>query len=137
MTWIRILASIGSVVSIGFGAWHFFVPTLWDWYAYIDASAVELVLAVRAVNVFFSLSLVLFGCMNLLLLFGPGVGRYTLLVALGAACVLWMTRVAMQVVYPQGSMAPALQHGMLAAFVAVFACYAAALVLVVLRPSLQ
>ena len=28
---------------------------MWDWYSYIDVSASELALAVRAVNVFFSL----------------------------------------------------------------------------------
>lgn len=135
VAWIRVFASIGGVASIGFGVWHFFVPGVWDWYSYIDASAAELVLAVRAVNVFFSLSLVLFGLMNLLLVFGPPVGRYPLLVVLGTTCVLWFARVVMQVAYPQGSMSPVLQHGMLAAFVAVFACYLIAVALLVLEPT--
>lgn len=135
MTWVRVFASIGSVASIGFGAWHFFVPRVWNWYSYIDASATELVLAVRAVNVFFSLSLVLFGLMNLLLVFGPRVGRYPLLVVLGATCALWFARVAMQVVHPQGSMSPALQYGMLAAFIAVLACYLIAVALLVPDPT--
>jgi hypothetical protein len=34
----------------------------------------------------------------------------------------------MQLVYPQGSMNPALQYGMLVAFVLVLACYAASFV---------
>jgi hypothetical protein len=106
-----------------------------SWYSYIDASATELVLAVRAVNVFFSLSLVLFGLMNLLLVFGPRVERYPLLVVLGATCALWFARVAMQVVRPQGSMSPALQYGMLAAFIAVLACYLIAVALLVLEPT--
>ena len=122
--------TLGSAASIGFGIWHFFVPRMWGWYSYIDASATELVLAVRAVNVFFSLSLVLFGLMNLFLAYGPNATRYPLLVVLGATCVLWATRVVMQLVYPQGSMNPLLQYGMLGSFVLVLACYAASLMLV-------
>lgn len=137
MTWIRIFASIGTAASIAFGTWHFFVPRMWNWYSYIDASATELVLAVRAINVFFSLSLVLFGLMNLLLVFAPQVGRYPLLVVLGATCVLWLVRVGMQVAYPQGSMSPGLQYGMLAAFIAVLGCYLAAVGLVVLGRSAE
>jgi hypothetical protein len=82
----RTLVTLGSVASIGFGVWHFLVPRIWNWYSYIDPSATELVLAVRAINVFFSLSLVLFGVMNLLMVYGQDVGRYPVLVVLGATC---------------------------------------------------
>ena len=54
---IRILITIGSLISVGFGIWHFFVPKLWKWYSYIDSRAKELIVAVRAINIFFSLSL--------------------------------------------------------------------------------
>jgi hypothetical protein len=120
----RTLVTFGSAASIGFGVWHLFVPRIWNWYAYIDPAATELVLAVRAINVFFSLSLVLFGVMNLLLAYGRDVGRFPMLVVLGATCALWAARVVMQLVYPQGSMNPALQYGMLAAFVVIFGGYA-------------
>ena len=129
----RILITLGSVVSIGFGIWHLFVPGLWDWYSYIDASATELVVAIRAINVLFSLCLVLFGLMNLLLAYGPGDSRYAALVVLGATCVLWSARVVMQVAYPQGSMSPVLQYGLLLTFALVLACYAVALVLILAR----
>ena len=119
-------------MSSGFGVWHFFVPRLWNWYSYIDASATELVVAIRAINVFFSLSLVLFGAMNLLLAYGPGDSRYAALVVLGATCILWSTRVVMQIVYPQGSTSAILQYGMLLSFALVLACHAVALVLVIL-----
>jgi hypothetical protein len=55
----KLLMSFGSAMSIGFGLWHFLVPRVWNWYSYIYESATELVLAVRAIKVFFSLSLVL------------------------------------------------------------------------------
>jgi hypothetical protein len=132
---MRILMTVGSAGSIGFGAWHFFVPKMWDWYSYIDASATELIVAVRAINVFFSLSLVLFGVMSLLMAYGGRANRYSVLVVLGATCALWITRVVMQIVYPQGSMNPVLQYGMLVAFVLVLGCYAASLALVFMDKS--
>ena len=126
----KIFVTIGSASSIGFGIWHFFVPTAWKWYSYIDSGATELVTAVRAINVFFSLSLVLFGIVNLLFIFGDRSNRYSILVMLAATCILWMTRVVFQLIYPQGSINPVLQYGMLAAFTLVFLCYLAALLLV-------
>ena len=131
----RILLTVGSAGSIGFGIWHFFVPKMWNWYSYIDGSATELVVAVRAINVFFSLSLVLFGVMNLMLAYGKSANRYSVLVVLGATCALWAARVVMQLAYPQGSMSPALQYGMLGAFAAVLGCYSASLVMVLLDKS--
>jgi len=131
----RILITLGSAVSIGFGVWHLFVPGLWNWYSYIDPSATELVVAIRAINVFFSLSLVLFGLMNLLLTCGPRPSRYAALVVLGATCVLWSARVVMQIAYPQGSLNAILQYGLLLTFTLVLACHTAVLVLVILDRS--
>lgn len=109
---------------------------MWKWYAYIDPSVTELVLAVRAINVFFSLSLVLFGAMNLLLVFGDRANQYSLLVVLAATSILWITRSVFQLVYPQGSMSPLLQYGMLSAFVVVTLCYMISLV-IVLSPKVM
>lgn len=125
----KVLVMIGSCASIAFGIWHFTVPSAWKWYSYIDARATELIAAVRAINVFFSLSLVLFGAINLLLVFGSQSNRYSIIVVLGATCILWLTRVAFQMIYPQGSLYPGLQFGMLAAFVVVALCYVAALLI--------
>ncbi|MHB8135008.1 MAG: hypothetical protein ACYDH1_12395 [Anaerolineaceae bacterium] len=120
---VKILTAIGSIASIAFGTWHFFVPRLWKWYSYIDPSATELIVAIRAINVFFSLSLVLFGIVNLLLVYGERSNKYSIIVMLTATCVLWVTRVAFQVICPQGSQYPGLQYGMLSAFVIVTLCY--------------
>jgi hypothetical protein len=124
----RILVILGSSASIGFGIWHSFVPEAWKWYSYIDANATELVAAVRAINAFFSLSLVLFGVVNILLIYGDRSNRYSITVVLAATCILWLTRVAFQVIYPQGSLYPGLQFGMLSAFVIVSLCYIIALI---------
>ena len=128
---VKILVMIGSCASIGFGTWHFFVPKAWKWYSYIDINATELVVAVRAINVFFSLSLVLFGIINILLVYGDKSNRYSIIVMLAATCILWMTRLAFQLIYPQGSMNPVLQYGMLSAFIIVSLCYIISLYLMV------
>lgn len=126
---VKILVMIGSSASIGFGIWHFFVPKTWKWYSHIDINATELVAAVRAINAFFSLSLVLFGMVNILLIYGDKSNRYSILVMLAATCVLWLTRVAFQVIYPQGSLYPGLQYEMLSAFMIVFLCYLISLII--------
>lgn len=129
----KILVTFGSTLSIGFGVWHFFVPKTWKWYSYMDPAATELVVAVRAINVFFSLSLVLFGLINILFVFGGKANRYAVIVLLAATCILWLTRVIFQIIYPQGSINPALQYGMLAAFAVVTLCYLLALGLVFIQ----
>ena len=128
---VKILVMIGSGASIGFGIWHFYVPKAWKWYSYIDANATELVAAIRAINAFFSLSLVLFGIVNILLIYGDKSNRYSIMIMLAATCILWLTRVAFQLVYPQGSLYPGLQYGMLSAFMIVSLCYIIPLLIVV------
>lgn len=130
---VKIFVMIGSGASIGFGVWHFFVPRLWDWYAYIDSHATELVIAVRAINIFFSLSLVLFGIVNILLVYGGRSNRYSIIVLLAATSLLWLTRVILQVIYPQGSLYPGLQYGLLAAFTLVSLCYVISLMITLSR----
>jgi hypothetical protein len=120
---VKIFVIFGSSASIGFGIWHFFVPTAWKWYSYIDANATELVAAVRAINAFFSLSLVLFGLVNILLIYGDKSNRYSIIVMLAANCILWLTRISFQVIYPQGSLYPGFQYGMLSAFLIITLCY--------------
>jgi hypothetical protein len=129
----KVLVTIGSFGSIGFGIWHFFVPQMWNWYSYIEPNATELVLAVQAINVFFSLSLVLFGAVNILLIYGNKANSYSIIVMLSATSLLWITRVALQVIYPQGSINPALQYGMQSAFIGILICYLAPLALMVVQ----
>ena len=127
------LVIFGSSASIGFGIWHFFVPKAWKWYSYIDSNATELVAAVRAINAFFSLSLVLFGVVNILLIYGDRSNRYSLIVVLAATSLLWLTLVAFQVIYPQGSLVPGLQYGMLLAFMIIALCYVISLMIMLFQ----
>jgi len=115
----KILCTIGSTITIGFGIWHFFVPRIYNWYSYIDKNAQELTAAVRAVNVFFSLSLVLIGVVNLIFAFCLKDTKQGFAVMMAMSMVLWLVRVVLQIVYPQGSMSPALQYGMLTCFIIV------------------
>ncbi len=131
----KILVLVGSVISIGFGIWHFTVPETWKWHSYIAPTATELLLAVQAINVFFSLTLVLFGAVNLLFIYGNKANNYSLSVILGATSILWITRVVLQIVYPQGSINPVLQYGMLSTFVVVTLSYLYPLTSLVLRET--
>jgi hypothetical protein len=130
---VKIFVLVGSSASIGFGIWHFFVPKAWNWYSYIDIDATELVAAIRAINGFFSLSLVLFGIVNILLIVGDKSNRYSIIVMLAATSILWLTRVAFQVIYPQGSQYPGLQYGMLSAFLMVSLCYITSLLMMLFK----
>jgi len=130
---VKIFVMIGSSASIGFGIWHFFVPTAWNWFSYIDTNATELVAAVRAINVFFSLSLVLFGIVNILFIYGDKSNRYSIIVMLAATSILWLTRLLFQAIYPQGSLVPGLQYGMLSAFIIVSLCYVIPLMIMLFR----
>jgi len=131
----KILTSFGSVCTAAFGVWHFFVPKLWNWYSYISPEAKELVLAVRAVNVFFSLCLVLIGAANILLVwYSPN--RFSLIVILGVSTILWLVRCLFQIIYPQGSASAPLQYGMLFAFIIILLCFSTSLLLVVFKEPL-
>lgn len=126
----KVLVSFGSISMIAFGVWHFFVPGIYKWYSYMSSSAPELAVAVRATNVFFSLSLVLIGIVNIIFVFAGN--RFALIVMLGMSCVLWAIRVVMQFVFPQGTINPALRYGMLIAFIAIFLCFACSLLVTLL-----
>jgi hypothetical protein len=128
---VKILVTFGSSASIGFGIWHFFVPKAWKWYSYMNTNATELIVAVRAINSFFSLLLVLFGIVNILFIVGNNSNRYSIIVMLSATCILWLTRLVFQLIYPQGSMSPVLQYGMLSAFIIESLCYMISLYIMV------
>ncbi len=132
---VKILVGFASIASIAFGVWHFFVPSVWKWYSYIDPNATELIVAIRAINVFFSLSLVLFGVLNILFIFGGNANRYSIIALLVATCILWLTRLLFQVIYPQGSLYPLLQYGMLSAFIIINLCYIISLGLLVMQKN--
>lgn len=115
--------TIGSVISIGFGLWHFFVPSIWNWYSYFDKTATELMIAVQAINIFFSLLLVLLGIANMLFVFRRLQDNFPTSVMLSISTILWTTRVILQLVYPQGSQNPIIQYSMLLTFILVWGCF--------------
>lgn len=127
----KVLTILGSAIMMGFGAWHFFVPTIWKWYSYMDVQATELVLAVRATNFFFSLSLVLIGALNIILISSPNTSKSTVITLLLVNIILWFARVALQAVSPQGTMNSYIQYGMTGSFCIVLALFISALILYV------
>jgi hypothetical protein len=134
---IRILTTIASIVTIGFGIWHFFVPRIWRWSSYIDPKATELVRAIQAINIFFSLSLVLSGLMNIILIWSSEPNRFSILIVLSVSIVLWVTRSILQITHPQGSINPFLQYGMLLAFLIVTILYIGSFGLTLAKESMH
>lgn len=127
---IKILTTFGSIISIGFGIWHFFIPGIWNWYSYIDKAAPELVIAVRAINIFFSLLLVLLGIANILFVFRKPLDRFSTIVILSISTILWTARLFLQIIYPQGSQNSLIRFSMLSVFALVWCCYAISLSLI-------
>lgn len=126
---VRALVIAPSLVTVGFGAWHFFVPSAWGWYAYIAPEAGELVIAVRALNFLFSLCLVMLGLGDLVLVLRRPREPFALGLLLAASTALWSARVALQLLWPQGTQVPGLAGVMQAVFAATGTAFAAALAL--------
>ena len=124
---------VGSLISIAFGIWHFFIPSIWNWYSYIDPLATELIIAVRAINIFFSLLLVLLGLANIFAVFRVTNERLTYLFLISISVILWAARVILQIIYPQGSQNLLLQYFMLSIFIFVLSCYSIGIFLIIKR----
>jgi len=133
---ISILIISGSIISIGFGIWHFFVPGIWNWYSYIDQKATELVLAIRAINFFFSLLLVLLGIANVIFVCVKSIDKIARITLFSISSFLWASRIVMQIIYPQGSQNPILQNSMFSVFVLTFLCFSIALLYLITNKSL-
>lgn len=127
----KVLTILGSIIMMGFGVWHFFVPTIWKWYSYIEPNATELILAVRATNFFFSLSLVLIGVLNLVLIPNPHTSKNAVIALLLVNIILWSARVVLQAISPQGTLNAYVQYGMTAGFWLVLILFISALVMYV------
>jgi hypothetical protein len=69
-------------------------------------------IAIRAMNIFFSLLLVLLGIANIIVVFRVTHDRFTYLVLISISVILWATRVILQILHPQGSQSPILQYCM-------------------------
>jgi len=130
---IKILTTFGSIISISFGIWHFFVPGIWNWYSYFDKAATELVNAVRAINIFFSLLLILLGIANILFVFRKLQDRFSTIVILSISTILWTTRLILQIIYPQGFQNSVIQYSMLFVFILVFVCFLISLFLALME----
>lgn len=126
---------LGSALSICFGVWHFFIPTIFEWYSYMDTNAQELVFAVRATNLFFSLIMVLLGTMNIILISSKHTSKHTITTLLSANIILWFCRVIVQMISPQGTINFYMQYGMLIIFIMVLLFYVFAIVLYLKLPS--
>jgi hypothetical protein len=125
----KVLTILGSIIMMGFGVWHFFVPTIWKWYSYMEPNATELILAVRATNFFFSLSLVLIGVLNVVLIPNPHTSKNAVIALLLVNIILWSARVVLQAISPQGTLNAYVQYGMTGGFWLVLILFVSSLIM--------
>jgi hypothetical protein len=124
-----VLLTIGSTITIAFEVWHLFVPLIWKWYSYFPKDAKELIVAVRAINLFFSISLIMFGLIMMVFINRKPIGIFYVKCIGIALSIIWGTRIISQLIWPQGSISPILQYGMLGTFILTFIILAFATVM--------
>jgi hypothetical protein len=95
------------------------------------SNAPELTIAVRAINIFFSISLIVSGVLMLLFTFRKPMDGFHARNMSVSLAVVWAVRVVVQIVSPQGTLSPLLQYGMLTAFILVFLLFACSSFLIV------
>ncbi len=107
----------GGLITLGFGIWHFFIPSMFGWYDYLQDDPVELSRGVGASNFFLSFSLSLIGATSVAFpsLFPDSGSANT--VWLWANVGLWTARSIYQAVAPQGTQVNGLAQSMLAGFI--------------------
>jgi hypothetical protein len=107
----------GGLITLGFGIWHFFIPSMFGWYDYLQDDPVELSRGIGASNFFLSFSLSLIGATSVAFpsLFPDSASANT--VWLWANVGLWTARSIYQAVAPQGTQVNGLSESMLAGFI--------------------
>jgi len=97
---MKILYSIGLILSAVIGMWHFSVPYLYQWYSYISDEYKFLTVGIDWINFFFSLFLA--GISLILIFFKKKIfsGNKDLLVIYGFMVFVWFCRVAITFIDP-------------------------------------
>lgn len=107
----------GGIITLGFGIWHFFIPSLFGWYDYLRDKPEELTRAISATNFFLSFSLSLIGGTSVVLpTIFPEAETFNI-VWLWANTALWTARSVYQMANPQGTQIKGLAPAMLTGFI--------------------
>ena len=96
----KVCYCIGLTLSLLVGLWHFFVPWMFRWHAYIPSQYGNLIVGIDWTN--FCFSAFLFGLSLLLLLWGGKVFALNreALTVYGFLAVIWLRRVGLAIVEP-------------------------------------
>jgi len=97
---MRILYSVGLILSAAVGIWHFTVPDLFQWHLYIPDEYENLIASIYYINFFFSLLLT--GYSLLLVFFRKKVfnGNKDLFIMYGFMVFVWFCRAAITFIKP-------------------------------------
>jgi len=97
---MKALYVIGLLLSSLVGVWHFFVPYLYQWSAYIPAEYESLMVGIDWINFFFSLLLLGYSALLLAMIKQVFGGSKELLMMYGFMVFVWLARIAITVIRP-------------------------------------
>jgi hypothetical protein len=100
----------GGLITLGFGVWHFAIPSAFGWYGYLQDDPAELSRAIGASNFFLSFSLSMVGATSVVLPALVPENSSANTVWLWANVGLWTARSIYQVVAPQGTQVRSEEH---------------------------
>ena len=97
---MKLLYYIGTTLSMLVGVWHFFIPSMFQWYSYIPNEYDTLIVGIVWTNFFFSL--LLSGMSFLLIILCKKVfgGSKDALIFYGFFVFVWFCRVAITFIVP-------------------------------------
>ncbi len=116
LNWLRIAVFIGGIITLGFGIWHFFVPTLYDWGSYMVLLPDELMRGILATNFFLGFSLSIVGALTIIMCIWLWKNLAVMRLWVWTMVLLWAVRFGYQALNPQGQMVPGLAVVMLIIF---------------------
>ena len=123
MKFTRMLVIVGGLVTLAFGIWHFFAPSLYHWFDYIPSAPAELIKTIVATNFFLSVTLVLFGTLAIVIAIWQWQNNSPVKIMLWVMSILWLVRAVYQLILPQGTAIPGLSIGMTAIFSSTAFCF--------------
>lgn len=96
----ELLLNLGLIISLGFGIFHFFIPSIFKWFSYIPDAPHNLIVSIKWTNYFFSLLLT--GLSLLLLLFQGRILKKDAMAIIFYIfiVIVWLCRIFITIIIP-------------------------------------
>lgn len=117
---IRGMYTLGLVISLLIGIWHFFVPYMFSWYSYIPDVPIQIKVSIDYINFFFSLLLAGNSLSLLCLKKRIFAGNREALVFYSFLVFVWLCRVIIIIILPWNGVYDLMFMGQLVGFTVLF-----------------